>query len=79
MTNNQLVGTGVAGTVIAALCCFTPLLVIALGGLGFAWLTPYLDWFLLPFLALCLLLFAYGVRGLWLRRRFHRLHSTTST
>jgi len=32
-------GTGIVGTVIAALCCFTPALVVLLGAVGLsAWL-----------------------------------------
>jgi len=39
------------GTVLVALCCFTPMLVIALAATGFAAFTPYLDWVLFPALA----------------------------
>ncbi len=41
-----------AGTVLVALCCFTPILVITLGAVGLAVLTPYLDYVLLPGLVL---------------------------
>lgn len=37
-----------AGTVAVALCCFTPVLVIALGAVGLGALTPYLDYVLFP-------------------------------
>jgi mercuric ion transport protein len=36
------------GTAVVALCCFTPLLVIVLGLVGLSFLTPYLDYVLLP-------------------------------
>jgi mercuric ion transport protein len=38
----------VIGTVLVALCCFTPLLVVTLGLVGVSFLTPYLDYILLP-------------------------------
>ena len=41
----------VAGTILVAVCCFTPLLVIALAATELAAFTPYLDLFLLPALA----------------------------
>jgi len=43
----------VAGTVLVALCCFTPILVILLGAVGLSVFTPYLDFVLLP--ALCIM------------------------
>jgi len=36
MSDNKLLGIGIVGTVIAALCCFTPVLVILLGAVGLA-------------------------------------------
>ena len=52
MNDKSLICTGAAGTVIAAVCCFTPALVILLGAVGLsAWLT-WLDFVLLPALAL---------------------------
>jgi mercuric ion transport protein len=44
-----------AGTVAVALCCFTPVLVIALGTIGLSALTPYLDYVLLPGLAVLII------------------------
>ncbi len=47
-----LFGVGVVGTSIAAVCCFTPALVILLGAIGLsAWLA-WLDYILLPGLVL---------------------------
>ncbi len=37
-----------AGTIAVALCCFTPVLVIALSAVGLGALTPYLDYVLFP-------------------------------
>ena len=45
-------GIGVGGTVVAVICCFTPALVILLGVAGLsAWLV-WIDYILLPALAL---------------------------
>ncbi len=52
--------TGIWGSVIAAICCFTPLLVIALGIVGLAAMTPFLDFFLFPALGFFLVLTGYG-------------------
>ena len=38
------------GTVLVAICCFTPLLVILLSLIGLTLFVPYLDYFLLPLL-----------------------------
>ena len=43
-----LLRVGILGAVIAALCCFTPILVLLLGAVGLASLTGYLDYVLLP-------------------------------
>ena len=38
MTDRKLLSLGIAGTLIAALCCFTPVLVVILGAIGLsAW------------------------------------------
>lgn len=56
---------GAAGALITALCCFTPLLAIALASLGLGALIVYLDRVLWPLLAASL-----GVMALaWLRMR----------
>ncbi len=65
MTGNKLLWTGVTGSVIAALCCFTPVLVIALGAAGLAAWIGGLDVVLLPALAFFLALTGYA---LWKRK-----------
>jgi Membrane transport protein MerF len=66
MKDRTILGVGIAGSVIAAICCFTPVLVTALGAVGLsAWL-GWPDYVLLPALAVFLGLTAYG---LWLRQR----------
>ena len=46
--NNKLIKVGIIGTIVAALCCFTPILLLLLGALGLASLVAYLDFFLIP-------------------------------
>jgi len=65
MNQNNLLRIGVAGTVVAALCCFTPILVILLGTIGLASLVGYLDYVLFPALAFFLVLTIYA---LWRRQ-----------
>jgi mercuric ion transport protein len=66
MKDATIVKTGAVGSVIAAICCATPALVIALGAVGLsAWL-GWIDYVLFPALALFLGLTAYG---LWRRNR----------
>jgi mercuric ion transport protein len=61
MDNRSLLGTGIVGTAIAAVCCFTPALVVLLGALGLsAWLA-WLDYVLLPALVLFAGLTVYAV------------------
>lgn len=44
----------VSGTVIVALCCFTPVLVVTLSAIGLGAVIGYLDYILLPALAVML-------------------------
>ena len=59
--NKKLFSVGIAGTVIAALCCFTPVLVILFGVVGLSAPVGYLDYVLLPALAFFLGLTIYAV------------------
>ena len=66
MNNRKLLTTGIIGTTVAALCCFTPVLVVLLGAVGLsAWL-GWLDYVLLPALAFLIGLTIYAV---WRRQR----------
>ena len=67
MRDRALLTTGLVGTVVAAVCCFTPVLAIVLGALGLAAWLGWLDYVLFPALAICLGLTAYA----WVRLR-HR-------
>ncbi len=48
MSKNKLIAVGIYGTVIAALCCFTPVLVVLFGMIGLSAFIGYLDYILLP-------------------------------
>jgi mercuric ion transport protein len=65
----KCVCTGGIGSLLAAICCFTPVLAFALAGLGLGWLTVFLDLVLLPLLALSLGLLAAGLWAWWARSR----------
>lgn len=49
-TKDPLLKVGIVGAVIAALCCFTPLLVVLLGAAGLAAVVGWLDYALFPLL-----------------------------
>lgn len=49
--SSTLLKTGIVGSAIAALCCFTPVLVVLFGTLGLATWVGYLDYVLTPALA----------------------------
>ena len=66
MNHNNLFKTGVVGTVIAALCCFTPVLVILFAAVGLSAVVGYLDYVLFPALAFFVLLTIYA---LWRRQK----------
>jgi mercuric ion transport protein len=66
MKDATILKTGIVGTVIAAICCATPGLVIAFGALGLSAWVSGLDYVLLPALAVFVGLTAYG---LWRRNR----------
>ena len=67
MNDRTLLRTGIIGTLVAAVCCFTPALVVLLGAVGLsAWL-GWLDYVLLPALALFLVITAYALVRRWQR------------
>lgn len=65
----SIFGIGIIGTIITALCCFTPVLVILLGAIGLSALTGYLDYVLFPALGFFILLTFYAV---WRRKKRHQ-------
>ncbi len=74
MKDGTILKTGIVGAVIAAICCATPVLVIALGTVGLSTWVNGLDYVLLPSLAVFLGLTAYG---LWRRNRAATCCDTT--
>jgi mercuric ion transport protein len=65
MDNRTLLKTGIAGSVIAAVCCATPVLVIALGVVGLSAWVGWLDYVLIPALVIFIGITIYA----WRRRR----------
>ncbi len=51
INDKNLLRTGIVGSVVALLCCFTPILVIALAALGLSAAVGWLDFVLFPLLA----------------------------
>jgi mercuric ion transport protein len=66
MNSQRLLKTGIIGTAVAAVCCFTPLLVLVLGALGLSAAIVWLDLVLFPVMAVFLSITGYA---LWRRNR----------
>ncbi len=66
MNDRKLLKVGLIGSAVAALCCFTPILVVLLGVVGFSALVGWLDYVLLPALAVFLGITMYA---LWRRQK----------
>ena len=65
-SDRRLLTTGIIGTVIVALCCFTPVLVVLFGFVGLSAVLGWLDYVLFPALAFFIGLTIYAV---WRRQR----------
>jgi mercuric ion transport protein len=65
MKNDHLLRVGIIGAIVAAVCCFTPVLVILLGVVGVSAVVGWLDYVLFPVLALFIGITIYA---LWKRR-----------
>ena len=65
MKNDHLLRVGIIGTIVAAVCCLTPVLVILLGVVGLSAIVGWLDYVLFPVLALFIGIMIYA---LWKRR-----------
>ena len=61
MDDKSILKVGAIGTIIAALCCFTPVLVVLFGVVGLSAVVGYLDYVLLPALAVFVLITIYAV------------------
>lgn len=62
MSNRSLLRTGIVGTVLTAICCFTPVLVILFGALGVAAWLGWIDLVLFPLLAAFIALTVFALR-----------------
>ena len=58
---DKLLLTSVIGTAVAALCCFTPVLLVLLGAVGLSALAGVLDYVLIPALIFFVLLTIYAL------------------
>lgn len=65
MRHEALLKIGLVGTIVAAVCCFTPALVLLFGAIGLSALVGWIDIVLLPVLLLFVLLTGYA---LWKRQ-----------
>lgn len=66
MKDSIILKTGIIGSVITAICCFTPVLVIGLGSIGLsAWLA-WLDYALFPALVFFISITGYAI---WRRKQ----------
>ncbi len=54
MDDRRLFRVGALGAIVAAVCCFTPLLVVLLGAVGLGAAVGWLDFVLLPALVVFL-------------------------
>lgn len=66
--NDRLLKYGLIGTVLVALCCFTPILVVLFGAVGLSAMLGWLDIVLLPALAVSIGITLYA---LWRRQRLN--------
>ena len=61
MADKKFLKTGLIGSAVMAVCCFTPVLVLTMGAVGLSGLVGWwLDLLLLPALALFVLMAGYG-------------------
>jgi mercuric ion transport protein len=61
MRKNRSLWIGVIGTLVAAVCCFTPVLAVLLGALGLSALIGYVDLLVLPLLGVFVLVLIFGI------------------
>lgn len=68
ISDRKLLGAGIIGSALAALCCGTPLLAIVLGFLGLSALLAWADYVTLPALLAFLALSIYALYRMRRRR-----------
>ena len=69
MNDRKLLGTGSSCAVVSGICCFTPALVIVLGGLGLSTWLAWADYVLIPMLVMSLVVVAIALARMRRRRR----------
>ena len=62
MDNQTLLKTGIAGSVVAAVCCATPVLVITFAAVGLSAWIGWLDYVLIPALIIFVGITIYALR-----------------
>lgn len=62
---DRLLQIGIIGTILAAICCFTPVLIILSGAIGLSAIVGWLDFVLLPTLTIFIAITGYA---LWRRQ-----------
>ena len=65
MKNETLLRTGIVGSIIVAICCITPILVVLVTAVGLSAIVGWLDYILFPALALFIGITIYAF---WRRR-----------
>ena len=60
-SKKALLSIGITGSIVTAVCCFTPVLVTILGVVGLSALVGYLDYVLLPALVIFVGIIIYAV------------------
>ncbi len=69
LDDKKLLKTGLIGSAVMTVCCFTPLLVVTMGAVGLSGLVGWwLDLLLFPALVLFMLMAGYGFYRLRQRR-----------
>ena len=61
MDDKRVLQLGVVGAAVAAVCCFTPLLVVLLGAVGLSAIVGWLDYVLHPALVVFLGIIVYAL------------------
>ena len=61
LKGQKLLKTGIIGAVVTAVCCVTPILVIAFGAAGLSAWVGGLDYVLFPLLAIFVLMIGYAL------------------
>ncbi len=61
MKDKTMLKVGIVGTVVAAVCCVTPILVILVIGVGLSSIVGYLDFVLFPALAIFAAITVYAL------------------